>query len=322
MVEEALRFAALFDGRRDALGHGEGRVERKTVTLKDYEGHLNGEGKGIGIFPLRDDATVRFAAIDLDEPNFDLARQFQRLIPGTSFIERSRSGNAHVWVFFDKPCPGWVARGWLRHVCEAFGRPDVETFPKQDAVREGGVGNYINLPYHGEDRPMLIAAPGNYDAERPGSPHMTLERFLDRAEGALQDPESWERRCLQAGIKPPEERERKTEFGQAAQLHECATYILQRSASGEQPIMQGSRHQVLFHVACQLLNWRDLTTDEAWDLIVQLDDESDKPLDPNELTRLFDNALKGEFTFTGCDDPVMRPYVHPDCPIANGKAGS
>lgn len=301
----------LFSGRADVYGTDAGPVEHAAPTVKVYADHLAGEA-GIGIFPMRDDNTVLFAAIDLDEPNFDLARTMQKLIPGQSWIERSRSGNAHVWVFFAGPCPAWVARAILRGATESVGRPDVEIFPKQDGLRQGGIGNYINLPYFGDTRPILAAmnnvAFGEFTT-------YDLNDFLDQAEANRQDPASWERRARQLGAKPPEERETSSEWGTAPVLHLCAKKII--AERHENPITPGHRHQVLFHLACQLLNYRDFDTGEAWQWLNEVNDAAPKPLDLGELTRLFENAEQGQFTSTGCDDPVMQPYVHPDCKIAH-----
>ncbi len=311
MIDELEVFMGLFQGRTDAFGTGDGPVERRPLTPAAYMAHLAGEPPGLGVFPMRDDNKVLFAAIDLDEPNFELARTMQKLIPGQSWVERSRSGNAHVWVFFEKPCPAWAARTILRGATESVGRPDVEIFPKQDGLRKGGIGNYINLPYHGDERPILDPDP---DTQTGKLYPFSLTNFLGSVQ--LQDPESWERRARALGGKPPEERERSSEWGTAPQLHMCAKKIIAERETN--PVTPGHRHQVLFHLACQCLNWRDATEDEAWEWVCDVNDVSPKPLSHNELDRLFQNAVEGQFTYTGCDDPVMQPYVHPDCPIAHG----
>src|SRR5688500_10465249 len=89
-------FSQLFRGNIEAYGVSEGGVRHERLTLSHYRRHLAG-GQGIGIFPMRPGDVVRFAAIDLDRPDFELAALMQELIPGTSWVERSRSGNAHVW---------------------------------------------------------------------------------------------------------------------------------------------------------------------------------------------------------------------------------
>src|SRR5690606_30666104 len=100
------KFIELFTGRADAHGLGIGRIEKHpdhAIPVELYQLHLKGEGSGLGVFPLRADGTVLFAAIDLDEPDFKLAETLQSMLPGQTWIERSRSGNAHVWAFFTEP---------------------------------------------------------------------------------------------------------------------------------------------------------------------------------------------------------------------------
>lgn len=308
------KFERLFRGRKDVLGHAKGYAgptsEHRELTLKDYADHLAGRDTGIGVYPMLDDNTCWFGAIDLDEPDFDLARLMQKLIPGRSWVERSKSGNAHVWVFFSDPAPAWAVRAILRGATESVGRPEVEVFPKQDALREGMVGNFINLPFHGHDRPIL----------HPGeNTPIFLADFLGVALDELQDPDAWARRARSVGAQPPEEREAQSEFGQQANLHMCAEYILERMH--DNPIIPGHRSVVLFNVARQLLNWREATIEEARRWVHELNEAGTSPAPQREVDRQFDNALEGRFTSTGCDDPVMRPYVHPDCPIARGEVG-
>lgn len=314
----ALRFSELFAGRPDAYGLGAGGVKHEQPTAGLYQAHLNGDTP-IGIFPLMDDGTVLFGAIDLDEPNFELARTMQRLLPGTSWIERSRSGNAHVWVFFAEPAPAWAVRAILRGATESLGRPEVEIFPKQDRVRPGGVGNYINLPYHGHDRPILRNLT-KLDLSSPDA-YWTLPEFVQHADATRQDPATWVTRARRLGAKPPEEREDTGEWGEQPVLHECAEYIITGAISGERPLRPGHRHEVLFHLACQVLNYSEFDQQEARDIINEVNASSPSPLPRHEVDRLFTNAVDGRYTFTGCDQPVMQPYVSPTCPIANGEAG-
>ena len=296
MLNEYMR---LFSGRTDAYGTGRGEVIREEPSAELFKQHLSGDGKGLGIFPLSDEGTVNFAAIDLDEPDFDAANSMADLLPGVTWIERSRSGNAHVWAFFEAPCQAWVARGLMREAAVAIDKPRVEVFPKQDRLMEGMVGNYINLPYFGDSRPIIDCN----DAEH----------FVILASESLNDPESWMKRARFVGLEPPEEREHTSEFGEQAVLHPCAEHIIANRF--ENPIRAGHRNVVYFNVAKQLLNWKDLDEDEAWGLLCELEGASHDRIPENELRRLFNNAQRGEWTSTGCDDPLMSPYVLPDCPI-------
>jgi hypothetical protein len=304
-------FLDLFAGRTDAIGLDRGGVEKRPVCWEDHEDHLDGV-TAIGVFPMLDGNAVHFAAIDLDEPDFALASVLQRFIPGTSFVERSRSGNAHIWVFFREPCPAWAARGVLRHATQALGRPEVEVFPKQDTLRPGMVGNYINLPWFGETRPILDAW---------GAP-MDRDAWIDQALDTRHDPETWVKRARALGATPPQERQESSEFGEQPILHECALHILENGRRGN-PVAKGHRHQVAFRLACMLLNYREFTRQEAWDTLASFNKDGgfQPELGENELWSLFTNAQRGRYTSTGCDDPLMAPYVRADCPIARGETG-
>lgn len=261
---------------------------------------------------MRDDGTIRFAAIDLDEPDFDAAREMQKYLPGPSFIERSRSGNAHVWVFFSDDVLAWPVRGILKAATEAAGKSSVEVFPKQDrllpelrsAVRPE-LGNYINLPFHGDQRPIL----SDFDQE------LDLEFFVYKAGHELNDPADWIKRAEWLQVPSPDDRLKdRAEFGTQKQLHICAEHII---ANREQnPVMEGHRNVVYFSLAKMLLNYESMDEDEAWYFMSLVNDASPDRMDEHELHRIFNNARVKGMTSTGCDDPLMSPYVHPDCPIA------
>jgi hypothetical protein len=308
-------FLHLFNGRRDVYGGGEGRVYRaswpdKTFTLVGRQ-HLEGVGPGLGMFPMLDTQHCWFGAIDLDEPNFEFARTLQEYLPRPTWLERSRSGNAHVWAFFSDPAPAWAVRGVFKAALEAHNRADVEVFPKQDRLKPGMVGNYINLPYHGNDRPML-----GRDEREQGNFDIPFEAFLYAALENRQSADSWVRRARALGATPPEEREDSAEFGAREHLHECALYVYENRYSN--PVMPGNRHDVLFAVAKQFLNWRAMGHDRARQLVQEIIAASPQPADSREVDRIVDTVIQHGYTSTGCDEPNVRAYVRPDCPIAHG----
>jgi hypothetical protein len=314
---QAERFAALFDGRKDAYGVNAGGVRRvpdSGIWNGLYRRHVEGSA-GIGVFPVRDNNTVKFAAIDLDEPDFDLAVEMAKLLPGHVWIERSRSGNAHVWTFFREPCPAWAARAVLRNATFSVGEPTVEVFPKQSELREGMVGNYINLPYFGGTRPMIWQTDDSeYGFNAAGTGYL-LPAFLHDAEPRLNDPEEWLGRARAMGAEPPGARQPREEFGSRSSLHICATYMLENKDTN--PLRDGHRHVVLFNLAKMLLNCQEYDESEALLALEGFNDASTAPLGQRELEQIVANAARGGWTSTGCDDPLMADYVHPECPIAN-----
>lgn len=318
------RFAALFSGLTGSYGTGTGGWIHETATLNVYREHLEGKGAGLGIAPLREDATVSFAAIDLDEPDFDSALTLSSLLPGASFIERSRSGNAHIFAFFEEPVEAWVPRGIMREATAAIGKRHVEVFPKQDKLRIGMVGNYINLPYFGDDRPILgwfprgeIHAPLVETKEFDAVP-LGLRTFLQCAEAGRNKGAEWRKRAHWLGIPSPEERKSDgREFGTQSVLHMCCEYVLANREPN--PVLEGHRAVVYFALSKQLANCNQYTSDEALALLGLINDASPDPIPEAELKRIYFNAERGQFTSTGCDDPLFEPYAHPDCPIANER---
>ena len=143
-------------------------------TFKDYknkeylpfdssaiESHLSGK-ETCGIYPLLEDNTSFFIAVDFDKQNWketilklhNTCSTFK--IP--SYIERSRSGNGgHLWVFFENAFPAQQSRKimfeLLRHsnIISHFEKePSFDRlFPNQDYHSGKGMGNLIALPFQG-----------------------------------------------------------------------------------------------------------------------------------------------------------------------------
>jgi hypothetical protein len=122
------------------------------------EDHLLGKAT-VGIYPLLQDETCRFLAVDFDKKTWaDDSRAFldtcQELgVPAV--LERSRSGNgAHAWIFFDNAPPASTARklGYaiLTRAMERRHQVGLDSydrlFPNQDTMPKGGFGNLIALP--------------------------------------------------------------------------------------------------------------------------------------------------------------------------------
>jgi superfamily II DNA or RNA helicase len=144
-------------------------------TFKDYkkkdflpydesaiESHLAGR-ETCGIYPLLEDNSSFFIAVDFDKQNWQEAilRLYATCqeynIP--AYIERSRSGNGgHLWVFFEQAIPAVQSRKimfeLLRHskIISHFDKePSFDRlFPNQDYHSGKGLGNLIALPLQGK----------------------------------------------------------------------------------------------------------------------------------------------------------------------------
>ncbi len=308
----------LFNGRRDILGIAKGRVQREpngrefTDEVWDalFQAHLNGETDAdLGIYLVRDDDTVTYCCVDIDEPNFDLAREVAETIPSDYvWIEKSRSGNFHVWTFFDEPLEAWAARTVLRGVIVAVGQPALELFPKQDGLRDGMVGNYVSIPWHGAGRPIVWGTA----TEGAEEGNITREGFLFEADSLRTSAEAWRRRGRALGGKPRAE-VRSGEFGTRRALHICANYIFEHRH--DNPLVPGHRAVVLFNVAKQLANCVHYSEAESVQFVQAINEAGTDPIPEREVRRFVGNAFSGGFTSTGCDQ--MMAYAAPDCKIAN-----
>ena len=123
MISNTTRFMALFSGYTKAYGtynarmlggSGKQKPNHRKVdcppTADTFKNHLNGQ-QPLGIYLLDDNEMVRFAAIDIDLYPFDhakLARQLDKWeLPFV--VCNSKSGGAHVYVFFREPETVWFA---------------------------------------------------------------------------------------------------------------------------------------------------------------------------------------------------------------------
>ncbi len=165
-MKNLARFMQLFVGGEQAHGlwdHEKPGKEALTVrapaTRDNYEAHLDGR-VGLGLVPVRRDGTCRFAAIDIDIDSIDhtalLKKVLARRLPLSVF--RSKSGGAHGCVFMEEPgLPAARVRETLTRWSALLGHAGAEIFPKQSTIKEGDSGNWINLPYFGDDRTTRYA---------------------------------------------------------------------------------------------------------------------------------------------------------------------
>ena len=153
LITDAGRMAALFKGfsggygTYDAwfLGKAEGKQKvhqfmvKEPPTIDLFEAHLSGQ-KPIGIYLLDDNEQVSFGAIDIDEYPLDLGALANRLdeLSLPLIVCNSKSGGAHVYVFFESPQDPAETIDVLKTIADAIGYPGVEVFPKQAKRPSGG----------------------------------------------------------------------------------------------------------------------------------------------------------------------------------------
>ena len=164
------QFSEIFAGNTNGYGlYNDGKhiFVKKPVTKELYEKHLNGE-LSLGIVPIRADGKCKFGALDIDDhKNSEIKKDFdyKELLEKIKFLKlplvvcRSKSGGAHCYLFLTEWVSAATVRQTLKKMSYALGyeRGTVEIFPKQDRLKSGESGSFINLPYHNGNTRMVVA---------------------------------------------------------------------------------------------------------------------------------------------------------------------
>ena len=164
------KFSEIFAGNTNGYGlyNGKGHIfVKQPVTKKLYQQHL--EGKiSLGIVPITNKGNCRFGVIDLDDhkkggikKDFD----YKTLLKKINFLKlplvvcKSKSNGAHCYLFLKD----WTLAVDVRHILKkmsyalGYERGTVEIFPKQDRLKSGESGSFINLPYHNGNTRMVVS---------------------------------------------------------------------------------------------------------------------------------------------------------------------
>lgn len=142
-------------GKFDGVAH----TVLEPVTIEKWRLHLDGK-QGLGIIPIRDDAKVRWGAIDVDVYPLDLNELFTKVrrLDLPVVVLRTKSGGAHVTCFASEDVPATLMRSRMMEMAVALGYPGVEIYPKQvQLASDRDVGNWLNMPYFDADNTTRYA---------------------------------------------------------------------------------------------------------------------------------------------------------------------
>lgn len=199
-------FTDLFQGNRRAVGTEQGKCHW-LLAEEDWdlflEAHLRAKrligdehlGEPIGVYPMHhrqkmyaDWWEVHWGCIDFDtgeDESWAHAQNLRRVLEAFdiySWVERSRSKGFHVWVFLDDWVSAEVVRHALLAACQIVDAPTKEINPKQTALVEGQVGNYVRLPYPGHlgDNGRNVSVTHRVMLD-PDKKWFSLPQFVERA---------------------------------------------------------------------------------------------------------------------------------------------
>lgn len=266
---------------------GQARTVREPATVESWEGHLKGS-VGLGIVPVRDDATAVFGAIDVDEYNLDLealaADVEKRELP--LILCRSKSGGGHLFLFMKEPASAELVRTKLMEWAVALGHSGVEVFPKQVSLASrNDIGNWINMPYFAGDETVRYAI---YGGKR-----LDTEGFLELSDLMAQTPASLEE------ITAPVPKVVRNLFEEAPP---CLQSLASRGFG------KGSRNNGLFNVGVYL---RKRYGDEEWEPKLDKYNQEfmDPPLGHKEVSQVVRSVNRKKYEYM-CDDQPIAPVCN------------
>lgn len=310
------QFKALFAGRTDAWGAVTGGCVWEDVTPARYRAHLLGR-TSLGIYPLQDDGTVRWACADLDtaakgqgDAESDaralasaraVRAQLARLglVRGV-WLERSKSRGAHVWTFFDAPVQAYDARRLLLAALAGAGL-SAEVFPKQDRLPTGGVGNYVNLPYFGDDGERRVML--DWDTGAP----ITLTDFLAQA-----DPSPAGELPLLMQATPAAPTSSRVVLGRvtAGTAGPTPCYHAMLSAGAAEGERNNTAAALVMH-----LNRQGVSEGQAEGTLLAWNGRNSPPLPEREIRATVRSVYSRGYRALWCEHPVVARHCSPTCAV-------
>jgi len=125
---------------------------REKLTDEIIRDHLYGR-KRIGTMFIDPDDRSDQLVIDIDEQRIDQATRILQVFEELgiyAYLESSKSKGFHIRSHWDLPFPASELRKIGKYIALRAEIPEAEVFPKQDSRGEGGLGNFMFLPLHGE----------------------------------------------------------------------------------------------------------------------------------------------------------------------------
>lgn len=216
---------------RDGKVEGDAETIHAPVTIELWSGHLAGV-YGVGIIPIRDDATVRWGAIDIDKdrkPDLNVVAAEVDKMNLPLIACRSKSGGVHLYLFASEDLPAELVRGKLMEWAVSLGYSGVEVYPKQTRLAgPRDFGNWINMPYFEGNQGV------RYAITNTGT-RLDVNEFLDLADNLALSKSELEEIGMPTDL---------TFDGALDGAPPCLQCIAGRGGAGE-----GNRNKALFNLA-------------------------------------------------------------------------
>ena len=172
------------DSRISLKVEGKPWVEHKPLQRNLWENHLRGIGVSLGVFPLTDNGTCKWGAIDIDDESLDyeeLLKKIRKLkLPLIMF--RSKSGRAHVYMFMKEFTSAEEVKLVMKKFASKLGLADKldRIYPMQTELSKKETGSWLNLPYFNHEEGSRYAYKDDFDAA-------TVEEFFEMHKQYVQE---------------------------------------------------------------------------------------------------------------------------------------
>tara|TARA_R100001594_G_scaffold42066_1_gene74144 strand:+ start:855 stop:2513 length:1659 start_codon:yes stop_codon:yes gene_type:complete len=172
------------DSRISLKVEGKPWVEHKPLQRNLWENHLRGIGVSLGVFPLTDNGTCKWGAIDIDDESLDyeeLLKKIRKLkLPLIMF--RSKSGRAHVYMFMKEFTSAEEVKLVMKKFASKLGLADKldRIYPMQTELGKKETGSWLNLPYFNHEEGSRYAYKDDFDAA-------TVEEFFEMHKQYVQE---------------------------------------------------------------------------------------------------------------------------------------
>ena len=314
-------FQACFTGLTDVYGTydprtGKVRQVKQPVGYEVFLRHLQGR-RPYGVYLLVGEKT-RAVAADFDEedafPPLEFVHQAEHY-GIKAYIERSKRKGWHAWIFTELPgVPAVKARLVVKAILDDIGKLDVEIFPKQDRLNgNASYGNFINAPLFGALVPRgrtVFVNPDNGLRQYPNQ--WDLLESIQRVPENLLD-EIIEINELTATVPAlPTASVESSDISSCFGLPPCAQKMLSEGVSEYQRVF-------CFRLAVHLKK-AGLPPDAAIATLTTWASKNrpkgnKRIITEPEIAEQINSAYSKDYRGCGCEDPAVRPYCHPDCPL-------
>ncbi|MFC1607949.1 hypothetical protein ACFL47_08265 [Candidatus Latescibacterota bacterium] len=315
-------YKSVFQGLKEVYGTydpvtGNHWQVKEKITDNIIYSHLKGD-QPYGFYPLNGKITS-VGIVDFDEPDPEKPLAFYSFAKDWGFpayIERSKSKGHHVWMFFKEM--GVEAKKVKRVINWFFKEIDVtptEIFPKQDEINlKIESGNFINAPLFGK---IVFEGKTVFLNPKDMNPYTNQYKVLENIERIKEKQLDELIKAIIEDEKTENDNSTKNTTPETSKVRGyplplCIRQILEKGVTHDQRV-------ACFRIAVNL-KLVGIPQDIAENLLIDWSknnkpNENKQIITPEEIRSQTKDGYKKKYTGYGCNEPIIREFCDPQCPI-------